>query len=424
MALYISSVEISNVRCFEKLKIEFNNAFEDPPWTMFVGDNATGKTTLLRCIAMGLCDASSAAGLLRESDEGIIRRSRKNAVITINLTDPESPKKKFQIRTQIDEIKMGESSFEHVSQRVIPGTETFPWHKIFVCAYGAGRGTSGTGDIAGYSSINSTYNLFNYTEGLQNPELTLRRILDRNIKSESIELLKSVLGPSVTKVSLREKGIAVSGSWGEDMPLRDLADGFKSSFLWVTDFLGWALERNPDIKNLSDITGIILVDEIEQHLHPKWRLVIVETLKSTFPKIQFFTTTHSELVARSVGGLQQYSNDILYRLELNSETNSVTGESIDTIEALGPTEALMSPAFDTPAADAKRVSDWLRELTDLAQKTKRTPSQDAKLRVLNKYFGKIDFEPGSNELERRVEREIEEELLKKLRRKQKAPQKK
>ena len=38
------------------------------------------------------------------------------------------------------------------------------------------RGTSGTGDIAGYSVINAVYNLFNYSEGLQNPELTIRRL--------------------------------------------------------------------------------------------------------------------------------------------------------------------------------------------------------------------------------------------------------
>ena len=145
---------------------------------------------------------------------------------------------------------------------------------------------------------------------------------------------------------------------------------------------------------------------------------IVDTLKSTFPKIQFFTTTHSELIARSVGGPKHDSSDILYRLKLDTKTNSVQGEPIDTIEALEPTEALLSRAFETQAADQKSVTEWLRELTKLAQTTKRTPSQEVRFKVLAKYFAKIDFEPGRDELERRIEREIQEEILKKLRKKQ------
>ena len=417
MALYISSIAINNVRCFERILIETKNP-EKATWTMFVGDNATGKSTLLRNIAMGLCDTSSAAGLLRESDEGIIRRGTRRAVITINLIDPSNPGRKLQIRTRIDEYKMGKSSFEQVSQRVTPNINEFPWEKIFVCAYGAGRGTSGTGDISGYSTINSTYNLFNYSEGLQNPELTLRRIKDINVQNESIELLRIILGSNISNLRLEEKGIVASGPWGDNMPLRDLADGFKSSILWVTDFLGWALERNPNIKRLSDISGIILIDEIEQHLHPKWRIKIVKSLKETFPKIQFFTTTHSELVARSVGGPQQEVNDILYRLDIDEKTNAVYGEPIETIEALDPTEALMSPAFDTLVADQKSVTDWLRELAKLTQNNRRTPSENVRFNVLKKYFSKIDFEPGRDELERRIEREIEEDILSLLRKKQ------
>ena len=82
MTLYISRVEIENIRCFaKKLTIEFGSNGSDPTWTLLVGDNAVGKTTVLRCIAMGLCDSASAAGLLRESDEGMIRRTEEHGHI-------------------------------------------------------------------------------------------------------------------------------------------------------------------------------------------------------------------------------------------------------------------------------------------------------------------------------------------------------
>ena len=55
--------------------MEFDHDAE-MPWTVIVGDNSTGKSVLLRSLALGLCDQTSAAGLLRESDEGYIRRQR------------------------------------------------------------------------------------------------------------------------------------------------------------------------------------------------------------------------------------------------------------------------------------------------------------------------------------------------------------
>ena len=79
MPLYISRVVLKNVRCFKDIDLKFSPASSPVPWTMVLGDNSTGKTTLLRCIAMGLCDESSAAGLLKESYEGLIRRKGKKS---------------------------------------------------------------------------------------------------------------------------------------------------------------------------------------------------------------------------------------------------------------------------------------------------------------------------------------------------------
>lgn len=82
--LYIDRVTLKNVRCFEYVKLEFDLSGQDPPWTVLVGNNAAGKTTLLRSIAIGLCDESSAAGLLKESDTSYIRNGADEAEITIS----------------------------------------------------------------------------------------------------------------------------------------------------------------------------------------------------------------------------------------------------------------------------------------------------------------------------------------------------
>ena len=86
--LYLSRVQLYNVRCFNELDIALGGPGIEPAgWNLILGDNATGKSTLLRSIAMGLCDEASAAGLLKESDEGYIRRKKTEAKIDILLHD-------------------------------------------------------------------------------------------------------------------------------------------------------------------------------------------------------------------------------------------------------------------------------------------------------------------------------------------------
>ena len=98
-----------------------------------------------------------------------------------------------------------------------------PWHKLFVSGYGAGRSVSGTGDVSTYSPINAVYNMFNYTEGLQNPELVMRRLADRSSsgpvdRKQIFDVLCKAT--RTTNVNLTSEGIRVDGPWGEGMPLR------------------------------------------------------------------------------------------------------------------------------------------------------------------------------------------------------------
>ena len=179
--LYLSHVHLRNVRCFNTLDIELGGPGIEPAgagWNLILGDNATGKSTLLRSIAMGLCDEASAAGLLKESDEGYIRRGETKATIVISLHDPNTPSKKFRITTEVRSDEKGRGIFaDRVRQKTNPPGTGFPWETLFVSGYGAGRGVTGTGDISSYSAIDAVYNMFNYSEGLQNPELVILRLI-------------------------------------------------------------------------------------------------------------------------------------------------------------------------------------------------------------------------------------------------------
>ena len=349
--LYIKKVTLENVRCFEHAEIEFDLGSDSPPWTMLIGDNATGKTTLLRSIAIGLCDESSAAGLLKESDTGYIRRDAKEAEITIEFAPANRrSRRRPKIRTKISPVH-GRPALERLSQTTDP--VRFPWDEVFACAYGAGRGTAGTGDIAGYSVINAVYNMFNYSEGLQNPELTIRRLTPNEPDSRQMQVLgvlaelMNLDGVNLARSVGTGAGIRVEAPWAADMPLRDLADGYKSTFLWVSDFLGWALDAQPEVQDLSDITGVVLVDELEQHLHPQWQRNVVGRLRKAFSKIQFIASTHSPLVARAVGEPEGQDRDRLYHLGFaDDDPTTVQADRVDIVPGQTVDQILASPLFE------------------------------------------------------------------------------
>jgi len=424
--LYISRIQIRNIRCFADIDISFDLEGGRPPWTTIVGDNATGKTALLRSVAIGICDESSAAGLLKESEEGYIRRGATGkAKIIIHLKGKHQSRKEYRIETTIEKIPFQNgtrkgNNYEKVRQKTYPPSRVFPWGKIFACAYGAGRGTIGTGDIAGYSVINAVYNMFNYHEGLQNPELTIRR-KRKNVYERKMFKILTDLMPKTENIHLTRSGVTADGPWGSHMPLRDLADGYKSTFLWVTDFLGWALSYYTNIQKGSDISGIVLIDEIEQHLHPKWQRTVVHSLKRVFPNVQFITTTHSPLVALSVGELiSGESKDKLVHLELKEKNIVIKYElnkhELEMMKGLEYDQMLASRAFDYQIGADPEVEKVLVEASKLAGKgEKRTPKESKRYQEVKNILKRIMQPDGRTLFERQTQEDLYQEIKKNIR---------
>lgn len=402
--MYIKKISLRNIRCFKKFEMEFDINGEKSPFALILGNNATGKTTLIKSIALGMCDESSAASLMKEADAGYIRDGMKRGSITIELQRNKKGKI-YRIQTKL--IK--EHSWERLSQK-INDRKNFPWEELFVCGYGAGRGTSGTGDITGYSVLNAVYNLFNYTEGLQNPELSLLRIKNESARNIFLRTLNILL--KTDDVSLGKKGIFIKGSWGK-LPLRDLADGYKSTFLWVADFLGWAFSINNNLKNTKSINGIILIDEIEQHLHPQWQQQIVKLLKEQFPKVQFIATTHSPLVSGSIGDITN-ENDLLIKMSLTSR-NIVTNEKLDYMIDWRADQILSSKAFEHITTSKKQINNLLSEASYLLGKGEyRNTREEKRFQFLKEKILKYFISEDQTPIEREIDYEIKRKLYKKI----------
>lgn len=89
---------------------------------------------------------------------------------------------------------------------------------------------------------------------------------------------------------------------GHTLPFRMLSDGVRNMLAMVADIAYRAAVLNPHLQQeaAEKTPGIVLIDEIDLHLHPKWQRRIVEDLRRTFPEIQFIATTHSPFIVQSL----------------------------------------------------------------------------------------------------------------------------
>ena len=179
--MYITSLYLENIKCFEELTYKFED--DEGASLVIAGDNGDGKSTILRSIAISLCDQWSAAGLLRELSGEFIRDGCDEGVIKLGLI---SGGRRFEIITYIRWDS--KETYEYPYREINPIYKTktiepkeikdsdFDWKAVFATAYGSGLRTVGTQDFQHYFTGDSIYSLFRDDVTLQNPELAIRRI--------------------------------------------------------------------------------------------------------------------------------------------------------------------------------------------------------------------------------------------------------
>jgi len=256
----------SNIKNYFSIK-EITLNFDDKKEVYFIGENGDGKTLLLQGILLGLIG------------------NQNNGLILEYLSQNTNYKEEVLLRA----IDSKENIFDF-------NKDLKNRNSIF--AYGINRfqNDSDKKEELGYLS------LFSHNEYLENPIKWLQH-LDYQEKSVDLpdipltkakELLSNLLEENVD-IEVSPDGVKFYER-GTKLKFEQLSDGYKSVLVWMCDLLSRLAAKQPEVENISDFHGIVLVDEIGMFLHPKWQRTIVKKLRTTFPNIQFFFTTHSPIV--------------------------------------------------------------------------------------------------------------------------------
>ena len=245
---YLDAIEIKEYFSINNMKIE---GLKDKKEIYFVGENGDGKTILLQAILLAL------------------KKDYSGAVIEHIRTMP----KPMDLAVK-DEYLSDYNSNVNIKN---------------VFAYGINRNKidSKLFDTYGYSGLFDTSDP-RKTTYLQDPfsELGTEYQGDDELIKEFIEKLNSII--------LRENHQLFNGG---DINFNELSEGYKSTVIWLYDLLYRLLENQKEleekVKKLEDFKAIVLIDEVDLYLHPKWKYDFVYSLREVFKNIQFIMITHS-----------------------------------------------------------------------------------------------------------------------------------
>ncbi len=396
--LRIRRIALENIRCFESLDLA---VADGTGWITVLGDHAAGKSTLLRSLALGLCQESDAAALMRELPGSLIREGAGSGSIRIELHDEEEDRDLSIVTRLLRDESTGEEKL-----RKDPDPAPFPWNKLFVCGYGTNRGRQANDSFESYTVRDAVRTLFDGDALLQNPELVLLR-QSPDLREEIGDKIRQILMLDAPGYGFMypKTGLVIEGPWGRQPP-RVLSDGYRSTMQWVLDFIGWGVYAGR-FNGGRELGGILLVDELEQHLHPVWQRHIVDRLRRQFPETQIFATTHTPLLAAASA---DFEDALVCRLKahLDGPPELVIIERQE-LAGLRADQVLASEAFGLPTSRSLGSIDDLDRFAELRGKAERTAEEDAELESLSERLDQ-SLRSGERPFEQAVEAAVDKTL--------------
>lgn len=396
--IYVRGIQLENIRCFRHFELALEDAGGPCLTTILLGDNAVGKTTILRSIALGLCPESNAISLMKTLPGSFLREGAQEGSILLHLRSADH---RFEgsLCTKIERTASGEQEVV----RQITDPIDFPWHQIFVCGYGTQRTSERPSSHERYDVLKALATLFSNSADLLNPEVVLLR-RDTETRSRLSRILEQILllEPTEGGVRTSNRGIELGGRWGSQ-PLSVVSDGYRSTSQWVLDYLGWQLFADRFAEDYID--GILLIDELEQHLHPRWQRYFVQRLRAQLGQTQIIATSHTPLLAAGVADVDKSQ---VVRL-IPTKDGSVNTVRIPPDELTGKrADQILADAFGLATSKSPGSVAKIDRYTELLS-TARSKAEDKELETIKKEM-EAGWSSGDHAVQRAADKAVSKVL--------------
>ncbi len=387
--MYIDSITLKDFRTFRRSSIDFVHPYintAEPPRlpniNLVIGGNGSGKTTLLKGVALAaLGPAVAESGIFPYH---LIRRihgypvetgAQISAIFTPNTQDRTEnfPAHISRVESQVCIEQVGDLErlkWTHMDEK--------PWHPIysessdafFFVGYGANRRVENTRNVDSAGRRTTSFirarrvmNLFEETYSLLPLSHWLPQYqVEFPERFEEVKgLINRLLGRGryrLTESRDRDEYIFQHGR--SFVPFPALSDGYRAFLGWIGDLLYHVCRTCPIDRPLDRNSGIVMVDEVDLHIHPGWQRDLLPKLARCLPTVQFIVTSHSPLL---VGSLQWHNVIIARRNRSGSVLNRV---EVD-ISKLDADQILLTELF---GLSSTRSSNQTRRIRKLLRSTR------------------------------------------------------
>lgn len=359
---WLKSVVIRNFKSIAQLELDFPPPVaERQPWIMLLGENGVGKSTVLHAIALALMGPERAR---LGAPAKWLRRGCRTGSVCLRWNDG-SPD--FVIRFSNDGRPFD-----------IEGEEP----DVPILAYGSIRllpEESSAG--VPVPRKRNVANLFNKLQPLAAVQAYLcdKSLVPRSTFNALAIALKQLLDLGEEDLIVRGKAGLSASIGGQKTSFDELSDGRKSVLALAMDIMFNFAGKDGDMRYVE---GLVLLDEIELHLHPRWKAKIVKLLRDMFPRIRFIATTHDPLCANS---LEEGELQVLVE---QPGTRKRYIEGIDIPPGTRADDILTGPWFGLQSTMDDDTMRKLSEHSVLLQKMERNDEEAETMRELEQSLRK------------------------------------
>ena len=394
--MYIDKLRLTDLRCFRQVEMRLvhpERTDTDPSRlaniNLLLGNNGSGKTSILRALALSpLGPVIRESGyvpyrLIRRGARSRARRAAVRADIILHGQDVGAPWEEKSGRVGMILRIERRGDYEFVRSGIARGSSRYLYEDrspaFFVVGYGATRRVESSERIDATARDKARRLRYERVAGLFEDLVALvpLRAWLPPLRTSNPGRFKQVQGlldrllPEQARFTGRlEDGDYVFEHLGVPVPFAALSDGYRAYIGWIGDLLYHITMGAPSGAKLVDSRGVVLVDEIDLHLHPEWQRTVVPTLSRALPKLQFIVTSHSPIVA----GTLHASN--VFVMEMDGHGASTVHQYQERIHGLNADQVLTSSYFGLTTTRAPDATASLIELSRKAGKGDRTAVRD------------------------------------------------
>ncbi|MCU0325811.1 MAG: AAA family ATPase [Spirosomaceae bacterium] len=401
--VYFRSLSLENVRCFGKKQEIFftDNGKADGKvamWNVILGENGTGKTTVLRSLGYSNLFFLQKYYRLPFDQQYFPRIKEKLYLRAIGVT--------FDVNNEIystfpfEAIAIGYTMDARKNEDSPQYKNIEYYYQEFdrninllnLSAYGASRKISTGGmtekqNLTFHSLFDEDTSLSNVEEWLVQTDYLALKNQD-NKKYQTVtnairKLLREEISDFYIKTDSNAPQVFFKTHYG-DVRLHDLSLGYKTLLAWITDFAKNMVEKYPESTDPLAEPAVCLVDEIDLHMHPKMQRSVVKFLRETFPQTQFIVTAHSPLIVQS----EEDTNIILLRR--NGDEVEVLNE-VDNIQNWRIDQILESDLFGNQSGYSNTINQKIEERRKILLKDKVTKEDERRLEEIDNSLEKISI---------------------------------